>query len=190
MDQTKPEALKRPTQVSRRLHHQQKQRKFMTVRQALHFLCWLGGKIISWAILLNLCCASIEQKSILASSSRSLLVHLFEPQIQKFKRVPDLCCVFCGAPKCILWCTQVYSVYLVYPGVLCAGGLGQQTGSPPGAWSQSNPKHPPDLKTFTIQARVNKNILHFNHCKYALKKLSYVHSRLLASWCLQKPGCS
>ena len=173
MDQTKPKALKR-------LHHQQKQRKFMTVRQALHFLCWLGGKINSWAILLNLCCASIEHsgQQLTIAARASLRATNSEIQTSSWSLL------------CILWCTQVYSVYLVYPGVLCVAGLGQQTGSPPGAWSQSNPKHPPDLKTFTIQARVNKYILHFNHCKYALKKLSYVHSRLLASWCLQKPGCS
>ena len=104
MDQTKPKALKR-------LHHQQKQRKLMTVRQALHFLCWFGGKIISWAILLNLCCASIEHSGQQLTIAARASLRATNSQIQTSS----------WSLLCILWCTQVYSV--VHPSVFCISSV-------------------------------------------------------------------
>ena len=87
----------------------------------------------------------------------------------------------------------VYAVYSLYPTtvwcilyILC--GLAQQQGLQGLGFSQTRPTPPPDLKTFTIQATTNKLNNFALTCIF--KKLSYVHSRQLASWCLQRPGCS
>ena len=168
----------------------------MTVRQALYFLRFLTIdlqkwiEVHSWAILLNLC-ASIDQKDAKdgrAASSRSLLVPLVKnSEIQTSSS--SMQCILCYS----IHPSVVYSVYLV-----CKRGLGQQQGLQGLGLSQTRPNPPPNLETFTIQATTNTFILYFSHqyinfvlvCFKMHEKLSYVHSRLLASWCLQKPGWS